>query len=87
MKAMAIIVKITDPIGLLISALIVFMSRKWWIIFVAGAVSALVTETFLALMQSTRVWGMMLPEGFIAATIQASIVYFIRDIFSRRRKS
>ena len=74
-----------SPVRLIVTLLIVLLSKRGWIIPVAAVTSAAVVETLLTTLQMTRVWGDGLVVGLAASLIHASLIYWIRGLIVRRR--
>lgn len=82
-----IIVKLLDPLMLVIAALITLAARRWWHVLVVGFVVALISETILNSTQILRVWGEGLVPGFIAYSIHSALAFWaIRKWRCRRRE-
>jgi hypothetical protein len=79
--------KLLDPVGFVVSLVVVLFSKKKWIILLAAALAAAVGETILSATQYTRTWGQGLPIGFLAGLVHASIVFGIRSQLGVRKQA
>jgi uncharacterized membrane protein YraQ (UPF0718 family) len=82
----ALIASFIDPIRFGITLGVSLCSRKWWIVAVAAIVSAIISETLLTSIQTTRQWGDGMLPGIIASVVQAVLCYSVIGIIRRSRK-
>jgi hypothetical protein len=73
---LTILVFTLDPIRGFITLAFLLFARNLLMVFVAAALSALLCETLLMVLQTTWAWGEGLLVGGIASLLQAVILFF-----------
>lgn len=81
-----LLASLLSPVRLIITLVVVLLSKRKWIIPVAAATSAVAVETLLTAQQETRDWGEGIVVGLLASLIYASVIYWIRGRVIRKRE-
>lgn len=78
-ELVAVIVKVLDPVALLVSFVLIGTMFKFGkkAIPITALLVAVAGETFLTKISYTRTWGESLIPGIIAGAIQALVAYWI----------
>lgn len=74
---MLVLIRIIDPIGIIINLVISLISRKKWIIFFSGFSAYLITEIILFSNNQHRYFGQNITPLLIGSIIQAYIIYLL----------
>jgi hypothetical protein len=86
MAALSTILLFTlDPIRVLITLVFLQVAGYRWRLVIAAALSAVVCETLLVVLQTTWVWGQGLVVGGIASFVQAVILYWVGSVVRNLR--